>query len=334
MELILLFISLNFIIFLNLSRISKLVNIYDKPDNERKFHRKTASVIGGTIFYVNYITYIIYITFIDHQTSIIKIRTILDFITWIVFPSLVFIMGLYDDKKNLKGLTKFILISLMSLIFILIDQSLLLKTLKFNFLYNQFSLNIYSIPFTVFCIICFLNAFNMFDGVDLQVAAYIIFIIIFLFFKTGIFYELIPLFFGSILFFYCNAKKNIFLGDSGTYFVGLIISLYFIKSYNLNLNILCDEILVIMLLPGLEMARLFIERILNKKNPLLADRNHFHHLLLRYFENKNKDFVILTSSIVYYLLVMIYLIFQSYEIIFFYILTYFIFINYLKRKID
>ena len=176
MELILLFISLNFIIFLNLSRISKLVNIYDKPDNERKFHRKTASVIGGTIFYVNYITYIIYITFIDHQTSIIKIRTILDFITWIVFPSLVFIMGLYDDKKNLKGLTKFILISLMSLIFILIDQSLLLKTLKFNFLYNQFSLNIYSIPFTVFCIICFLNAFNMFDGVDLQVAAYIIFI--------------------------------------------------------------------------------------------------------------------------------------------------------------
>ena len=54
MELILLFISLNFIIFLNLSRISKLVNIYDKPDNERKFHRKTASVIGGTIFYVNY----------------------------------------------------------------------------------------------------------------------------------------------------------------------------------------------------------------------------------------------------------------------------------------
>ena len=155
-----------------------------------------------------------------------------------------------------------------------------------------------------------------------------------MFFKTGIFYELIPLFFGSILFFYCNAKKNIFLGDSGTYFVGLIISLYFIKSYNLNLNILCDEILVIMLLPGLEMARLFIERILNKKNPLLADRNHFHHLLLRYFENKNKDFVILTSSIVYYLLVMIYLIFQSYEIIFFYILTYFIFINYLKRKID
>ena len=161
-------------------------------------------------------------------------------------------------------MTKFILISLMSLIFILIDQSLLLKTLKFNFLYNQFSLNIYSIPFTVFCIICFLNALNMFDGVDLQVAAYIIFIIIFLFFKTGIFYELIPLFFGSILFFYCNAKKNIFLGDSGTYFVGLIISLYFIKSYNLNLNILCDEILVIMLLPGLEMARLFIERILIK----------------------------------------------------------------------
>ena len=136
------------------------------------------------------------------------------------------------------------------------------------------------------------------------------------------------------MFFYCNAKKNIFLGDGGTYFVGLIISLYFIKSYNLNLNILCDEILVIMLLPGLEMARLFIERILNKKNPLLADRNHFHHLLLKYFQNKNKNFVIFSSSFIYYLMIIIYLNFQSYEIILIYILTYFIFINYLKKKID
>ncbi len=334
MQLIFLFLLLNIILFLNLGRLSKLINIYDKPDNERKFHREIASVLGGSIFYINYIIFTIYIIFMNYETSIIKIKTLSDFLTWIIFPSLVFFIGLYDDKKNLKGLTKFVLILLISLCFISIDQSLILKTLKFNFLYNQFSLSIYSIPFTVFCIICFLNAFNMFDGVDLQVGAYIIFIIIFLFFKAGIFNELIPLFFGSILFFYCNAKKNIFLGDSGTYFVGLIISLYLIKSYNLNLNILCDEILVIMLLPGLEMARLFIERILNKKNPLLADRNHFHHLLLKYFKNKNKNFVIFSSSIIYYLIIIIYLNFQRYEIILFYILTYFIFINYLKRKID
>jgi UDP-GlcNAc:undecaprenyl-phosphate GlcNAc-1-phosphate transferase len=89
-----------------------------------------------------------------------------------------------------------------------------------------------------------------------------------------------------------------------------------------------------MLLPGLEMARLFIERIFNKKNPLLADRNHFHHLLLKYFKNENKNFVIFSSSIIYYLMIIIYLNFQRYEIILFYILTYFIFINYLKKKID
>ena len=137
MQLFFLFLLLNIILFLNLGRLSKLINIYDKPDNKRKFHKDIASVIGGTIFYINYIIFIIYIIFINNETSIIKIKTLSDFLTWIIFPSLVFFIGLYDDKKNLKGLTKFFLILLISLFFVSIDQSLILKTLKFNFLYNQ-----------------------------------------------------------------------------------------------------------------------------------------------------------------------------------------------------
>ena len=36
-----------------------------------------------------------------------------------------------------------------------------------------------------------------------------------------------------------------------------------------------------LLFPGLDLFRLFIYRIVNKKNPFIADTNHLHHLLLK-----------------------------------------------------
>ena len=40
-----------------------------------------------------------------------------------------------------------------------------------------------------------------------------------------------------------------------------------------------------MMLPGIDMLRLFLERIL-KKNPFKGDRNHLHHLF--YLKNNSE----------------------------------------------
>ncbi len=34
------------------------------------------------------------------------------------------------------------------------------------------------------------------------------------------------------------------------------------------------------MIPGLDLIRLFVIRIINKKNPLTSDRNHLHHILI------------------------------------------------------
>ena len=36
-----------------------------------------------------------------------------------------------------------------------------------------------------------------------------------------------------------------------------------------------------MIVPGVDMIRLFFERLINKKSPLSHDRNHLHHLLIK-----------------------------------------------------
>ena len=91
----------------------------------------------------------------------------------------------------------------------------------------------------------------------------------------------------GIFFIYLNLKNKLFLGDNGSLLISLLISIVVIKSYNENLIKNCDEIFILMMLPGIDMARLFIERILKKKNPLSADGNHLHHILLKKFRLNN-----------------------------------------------
>ena len=70
------------------------------------------------------------------------------------------------------------------------------------------------------------------------------------------------------------------MGDGGCYILSFIISLFVIGLYNEG-NIKSDQIFLLMLIPGIDMFRLFLVRIYNKKNPFSADKNHLHHILLK-----------------------------------------------------
>jgi UDP-GlcNAc:undecaprenyl-phosphate GlcNAc-1-phosphate transferase len=84
-----------------------------------------------------------------------------------------------------------------------------------------------------------------------------------------------------------NLNNKSFMGDNGTYLIAFVFSYFFIKSYNESLFLYADEIVLIMLIPGLDLLRLFIIRILKKKNPFSSDRNHLHHILLNHFTHSN-----------------------------------------------
>ena len=48
-----------------------------------------------------------------------------------------------------------------------------------------------------------------------------------------------------------------------------------------------------MLIPGIDLIRLFILRILKKRNPLSSDKLHLHHILLKYFSQYQTLLIIL-----------------------------------------
>ena len=137
----------------------------------------------------------------------------------------------------------------------------------------------------------------MFDGINLQSGLYsiLIFSCITLFYSNSLLTKI--LFISLIFFSYLNFKNRTFLGDSGSLLISFIISYLFIKLYNLEYINYADEIILYMIIPGLDLIRLFIIRIANKKNPLSSDRNHLHHILINKFSFKKTLFIILSLII-------------------------------------
>ena len=99
--------------------------------------------------------------------------------------------------------------------------------------------------------------------------------------------NIFPLFFSNLIiclitFLILNLRNKSYLGDSGSLSLSFLVSYVFIKSYQLKNNFLyADEIFLVMCIPGYELLRLTITRIIKRKSPFEADNNHIHHLLIK-----------------------------------------------------
>ena len=109
-----------------------------------------------------------------------------------------------------------------------------------------------------------------------------------------------------------------------------MISYFFIKMYNFNIVSYADQIVLYMLIPGLDLIRLFIIRIFKKQNPLSSDRNHIHHLLLRKY-SLEKSLIILLLMIIFPI-IFNFLKLSNFIVILLTIMTYSSIIIYLKQK--
>jgi UDP-GlcNAc:undecaprenyl-phosphate/decaprenyl-phosphate GlcNAc-1-phosphate transferase len=283
---ILFFIILNYYFFSNFYKISLFLNIFDKP-SKRKIHKSKVASNGGVFFLINFLLILIAGYLFKIKLFYFNFDSTLQYLVFILTFILFFILGFLDDKNNLSYKTKFIFTILFLFFLIKIDNNLTIDHLKFSFLEKPLLLGNFAIPFTILCILLFINSCNMIDGLNLLSVSYFFFIIFFFIFLKCISVFFLLLFFYYVFFIYLNYKSKIFLGDNGTLSISFVLSYFFIKSYNSNLITNVDIIFIIMSVPGLDMFRLFLERVFNKKNPFKADSNHLHHLLLFKFQNKN-----------------------------------------------
>lgn len=274
---IILSLCFNLIIYLNFNKLENFINIYDEIDSSRKIHKKRTSLLGGVIIFLNILFYLIFII-IDNKNSS---DLLFDNLNIIIFINLgfIFCIGILDDKYNINANIRLLITGAIILFLILSFEELQIKNVRLSFISAQLELGSFSILLTLFCILIFINAFNMYDGINLQNGIYSI--IIFIFFilnNIEVIFSILMLI-TLINFLILNYKNKTFMGDSGTMLLASLISIIFINNYSLKNIIYADEIFLVMLMPGLEIIRLFILRLLNNKHPFKADNNHIHHYL-------------------------------------------------------
>ena len=85
---------------------------------------------------------------------------------------------------------------------------------------------------------------------------------------------------------FLNFFNKSFMGNSGTYLISFIVGYLFIKLYNERLISYTDEVFLIMMIPGIDLMRLFFIRLIKQRSPFSPDRNHLHHLLLEKYGYK------------------------------------------------
>ena len=270
-------IILNIFIYLFHEKLIKILNVYDLPNIKRKKHNKKTSLLGGLIILIN----CYFIFFID-KFFFNNLFTNFNINSFIIGCSLIFLLGLYDDKYDINANLKFILQILIVSLIILIDDNLIVNTLNISSYNSTLGLGKASFIFSVICIVIFINALNMYDGINLQVGIYSVGIFFALIFYTIEYLFLISLIISLLVFLYLNHKSKVFLGDSGSNLLGFIISfiiIYIANNYE-NSNLSIENIFILMMLPGLELIRLFVSRLRKNRHPFSADRNHIHHLIL------------------------------------------------------
>ena len=274
-------------------------NILDKI-NDRSSHGVIATRSGGvaifsTIFVICTYYYINSIEIFDYS--------------FIVPISLMLIVGLYDDIYKLDFKLKFIFQIIVAKI--IIDNGLIIDNL--HGVLNIYELNrIVAQLLTIFFIVAIINSINFIDGIDgLAISIVSLFIIAFEFFSssnTGFSYLSVVIISVIIPLYYFNLKKEnkVFLGDSGSLFLGVVVSIYVLKvlsqqyliieKYDLNKIIF---VISILFYPIVDIIRIVFKRLLEGKSPFKADKRHLHHIIISQINNHlATTFIIIIISII------------------------------------
>ena len=102
-----------------------------------------------------------------------------------------------------------------------------------------------------------------------------------------------------LIFLFFNLRGLIFLGDAGAFLGGFIIIYLILSIYNTNNSLLkCEQIFFLLILLGIDMFRVFLQRLIMKRNPFIGDTEHLHHLLAKKYNNHKIITLIISLALV------------------------------------
>ena len=263
----------------------------------RASHKGSVPIFGGIAIFTGIIFSLLFWAEIENIQFIL------------VSILIVFVVGVIDDLLVLTPFKKIVGQVIATLILIFASDDPIIIDSMHGVLGISKALSPWvSIPFTIFVVIVITNGYNLIDGVDglaggIGVISSFSFGVIALLMGQGDMAILAFTLMGSLLAFlkYNLYPAKIFMGDTGSLVVGLILS---ILAINIIRHGLVTETIklpnkgpllaiVILAIPLFDSLRVFVARIIKGRHPLSPGRGHIHHALLNLgFSHKKTSFIL------------------------------------------
>lgn len=286
--LLMIFIPFIFVVFAIpfVKKIAIHVNALDIP-NARKVHKDPMPRLGGLGIYAGFL--LGYMLFGEHTAMMNSI---------LIGSFVLIITGMIDDIKPMKASHKFVGQTLAAVI-VVTYGGLLLRDISFFGTYINFGTFSYLI--TIVFILGCINCLNLIDGLDGLAAGisaiFFLTIGIIAYFqgRVGLSVVLTFIMLGSTLGFLVHNfnPARIFMGDSGSMFLGFIIAVITLLGFK---SIMMSSIIIplcILVVPILDTACAIIRRKLKGESIGTPDKSHIHHQFLRINHDVKKTVLII-----------------------------------------
>ena len=282
-----------------LRSLSPKLDLIDRPNN-RKLHKGAIPLIGGVSMFIGFAVGQIYLSFYSDKLTLLFL-----FSSFIVVA-----IGVLDDYMGLSVLLRFFFqFTAAGLLIIYGDVAIVNIGNLLGF--GEIHLDALSFLITILAILGAVNSLNMIDGIDglAGMLSLLVFLsIAFLSFNKSSPQLLYSLLFCSVTipFIFSNLnilnKKNkkIFMGDAGSMFLGLGVSLLLISSSQGDNQVIKPvTALWFFAIPIIDTLSVIIKRAINGQSLFNPDRNHLHHILMRlgFSQKQTLTLIVICASI-------------------------------------
>ncbi|WP_064091880.1 glycosyltransferase family 4 protein [Rossellomorea aquimaris] len=254
-------------------RFAKKIGATDKP-NGRKVHSKIMPRLGGLAIFIGVVAGFFTAGLHEEKVTAISIGAIV-----------IVLIGILDDKFELSAKIK--LLGQLVAAGIIVASGLTIDFISIPYV-GELHLGYWEYPVTIFWIVAITNAINLIDGLDglsAGISGIGIATIAFIAGMAGkeLIFTLALILLGSIIgfLFYNFHPAKIFMGDTGSLFLGYSISILSLLGLYKSVTLFSFLIPIIILgVPVFDTTFAIVRRIVNKKPISEPDKSHLHHRLL------------------------------------------------------
>ncbi|MCU1301686.1 MAG: hypothetical protein JWQ87_1970 [Candidatus Sulfotelmatobacter sp.] len=260
----------------------------ETPSQERHLHSSPLPRLGGVAIFISFslsmLAAALMARYLPSLHSTFSLKTL---VTILAPATLVFLLGVYDDLYTVGPYVKFAVQGIAATMLFMGG----LRILNIPVLFGEHQLPWFvGLFFTILWVLAITNAFNLIDGLDGLAAGSALFSTLVAFVVTLLNgYSLVTVMTialaGAILGFlrYNFNPATIFLGDSGSLFIGFLLSALALAGAQKAPTIVAVAIPVVSFgLPILETSLSILRRLISGRPVFTADREHIHHKLLQH----------------------------------------------------